>query len=230
MAFAINAVTPPSIQTYLEHPSVKGIQFNEEKKGFMTADGTVYRGLHSMLRFYHYPTYVHSSRTKRTQKKGSSKAIGARVDQQLFQYVASQYKKRPKHKMAAAILVHLKQRNQIIVAAQLPVYIDKLKCITQADIVAMDVTTGKLWLYEVKTGYPTGGHRKKGTLKGKGLSRVPNTVYNHWELQRYYTMQGMHACGLPIEYSAVLHTYIDKKAVVVNTRAIPKWVGKYLTK
>lgn len=230
MAYAISSKTPASIQKYLGHSLIKGITFDKAKRGFTTADGAVYHGLHSMLKLYHYPNYVHSSRRSRTQKKGSSKVQGARVDEQLFNYVKSEYAKKPKHRMAAAIATSLQQRNQVIVAAQLPVFIKKLQCITQADIIALDTETDALWLYEVKTGYPAGGHRKKGVLKG--IPDVPNTVYNHWELQRHYTVQGIEDNGLKIDHSAVLHVYVDskKKQLIVNARKIPKWIKKWIQK
>ena len=230
MSYAIGSKTPVQIHTYLQHRLIKGITFDRAKKGFKTADGTVYHGLHSMLRLYHYPNYVHSSRRSRTQKKGSSKLQGARVDEQLFEYIKSDYKKKPKHKMAVGIALYLHENNQIPVAAQLPVFIQKLQCITQADLIALDTKTNELWVYEVKTGYPAGGFRKKGELKG--ISGVGNTVYNHWELQRHYTVQGIEDNGLKVDRSAVLHVYMDtkKRKLEVKARKIPKWIKKWIQK
>jgi hypothetical protein len=230
MAYAVNSKTPAQIQKYLQHQLIRGITFDRAKKGFKTADGAVYHGLHSMLRLYHYPNYVHSSRRSRTQKKGSSKVQGARVDQQLFEYIKSDYNKKPSHKMAVEIALFLHEKNQVAVAAQLPVFIQKLQCITQADLIALDTKTDELWVYEVKTGYPAGGYRKKGELKG--IPSVANTVYNHWELQRHYTVQGMEDNGLKVDHSAVLHVYMDtkKRKLVVNARKIPKWIKKWIQK
>jgi len=223
----------PVVGKYLQHRIVSTIEFDKKKKSYIcTVRGCRSKkpGLHSSLRRKHYPKYKHSKRKKKTDKKGSSIKQGKTIDNQLNAYI--QKKKRPTHRMVKQLIAHWTAIGHTPIAAQLPVYIKKLDCVTQADIVTSDVD-GNLWMFEVKSGFPPGGSRKKGTLNAVP-GQIANTVYNHWELQRYYTTKGLQEQGLPIHESRVIHVYdefdknLNKKVVRVKIRIPPKWVNKYL--
>ena len=221
----------PSIKTYLKHSIISTIAFDKKQKSYtVKIRGQCGKrpGIHNTLRRKHYPKYKHSKRKQKTNKKGSSKTQGKSIDHQLNQYIA--HGKKPKHRMVKCLIKYWHSIGHTLEAAQIPVYIKELDCVTQADIITSD-KDGKLWMFEVKSGFPPGGSRKKGSLSGI-RPLVPNTVYNHWELQRHYTTKGLKALGMPIHESRVIHVYDehdkkqDKKVVQVKVRKIPKWILK----
>jgi len=221
----------PAIGKYLKHDIISTISFDKKKKSYtVKIRGQLGKrpGIHRTLKQRHYPRYKHSKRRQKTNKKGSSIIQGKSIDHQLNQFISCG--KKPTHRMVKHLIKHWYTIGHTLEAAQLPVYIKELDCITQADIITSD-KEGRLWMFEVKSGYPPGGSRKKGSLKGIKPA-VPNTVYNHWELQRYYTTKGLQNLGLPIHDSRVIHVYdehdkkLDKKVVKVKERTIPKWIKK----
>lgn len=211
-----------TLKEYSEIPLIKSIKYDTKLKSYtMTERGLTSKrkGLISNLKKTYYPTYVRASnkRYSKRAKKGSSKGQGINVENQLTMYVAK--KKAPRHRMSKAILKYWKDNNHVPIAAQVPVYVKKFKCVTQADIITR-TPDGQLWMNEIKTGYPTGGFVKKGKLKN--LLDVPNTIYNHYQLQAFYTTKGMQEFGLDIK-SVIIQVYDEKGKVVVKARKPPKW-------
>ena len=211
-----------SLKEYSEIPIIASIRYDPKKKSYvMTERGreSKRRGLIGNLKRTYYPTYVRAAKKYRKRsKKGSSEAQGVNVENQLTMYVAK--RKAPTHRMAKAVLKYWKDHGHNPIAAQVPVYIDKFKCCTQADIITQ-TSDGQLWMNELKTGYPTAGFTKKGTFEN--LLEVPNTIYNQYHLQAYYTTKGMRDMGLNIK-CVLIQVYDDKQKVVVKSRKQPKWI------
>jgi hypothetical protein len=132
--------------------------------------------------------------------------------------------------MALAIVDKLTELGYLLLASQVPVYIASLCCCTQADLIAMDSQSRQLHLFEVKTGYPPAGHKKKGSLQR--LPLVGNSIYNHWQLQLHYTLLGLQSHGVPVTGATIVNVF-DKvsgpgqRAVEVKLIPQAKWVGKY---
>lgn len=226
----------PSLKHYLDtNPIAKTTQLVGKPKRYrVCASNQEYGGLHRKLRKHYYPGYKHSRRRHTTAKKGSSKAQGIRVDREICEYVAgrppAKGKRKKRHWMTDKLIERWVQRGKhTMQVAQLPVYVPDLDCVTQVDVVTRD-KHGNLHMWEVKTGFPPGGSRKKGNLRG---STIPNTLYNHWELQRHYSWAGMVHGGIDVKYenTHVINVYKEvkdgKDVAHVQTRAHPKWVGKF---
>lgn len=240
--YQISESAPADVIQYTDNRLVKSIYFDYDRISYgITINGCKQscRGLTSTLQYRFYPTYVRStsksgSSHRRRQKKGSSEQLGKIVDKHLTNYVKTQ--KRPKHKMTIAIINFIEQNMEhTIVGAQLPTYIKEFRCITQADLITID-KLNRLWMIEIKTGYPRGGYRKKGNgmltnIPSKG--QIPSTVYNHWQLQCHYTAKGLKECGLPLYNSCIVQAFNERKRgepvkVTVKKLETPKWIKKYL--
>jgi hypothetical protein len=108
-----------------------------------------------------------------------------------------------------------------------PVYIPKLKCMTQVDLVTRDRTTKVLHMWEIKCGR---GASKKNM--GKILANVPVSAFNMWELQRHYSCLGLARGNVAIDLknSHVINIFKEKKKkrgeFTVKVRKIPSWVRK----
>lgn len=229
-----------SLRRYLEGDEVSRIGFDSTRKcyTYKRSDGMTisYGGLLSKLRQCFYPFYKDSRRRGKTQKKGSSAKLGSRIDDEVALVTASKLKKNKRnktvafHKMTVRLVKEIEQTlGHIFQCAQLPVRIRALERITQADFLTLDPATGKLHMWELKTGYTPGMY----TTKGKGvfassyLKGVKCTKYGIWELQRYWTTRALIEAGLEIAESHVINIYEDtkKKRLVVNIMDNLPWTS-----
>lgn len=234
------ALPPKQLSTvlasYLQIPLVNSIQFDKKLKSFtmeQRGNRSSRKGLIPTLKSYYYPQGHPSLEKKRKKyqkgrvKKGSNSQVGTTVDNQICQYIKSEFKKYPKHKFAKALLEFWKEHDQVPIAAQVPVYIEKFQCITQADVITRS-PDGQLWVNEIKTGYPRSGYVKKGTFNH--LLEVPNTRYNQWFLQCTYTTMGLRTISGDKYKGVIIQIYEDKKkGVVVKKLKHPKWITQLLT-
>ncbi|MDB9801283.1 hypothetical protein OAB94_02780 [Flavobacteriaceae bacterium] len=217
-----------SLAKYIDSPFVQSFKLvgNPPRYEFVKNGYTVQsRGLHKTLRGKYYPKYKHTRRRRKTQKKGSSKRTGTAVDKAIFKYIANGTK--PRQWMAKMLIrfweVTIEHTLQV---TQLPVYIDSLKCATQVDVITKS-KDGKLYLWEVKTGFPPGGALKKGVF----MKNIPSTIYNHWELQRHFTCIGLlDHIDILLENSRVINVYKEvqktKQVSRVQARKQPLWTNR----
>lgn len=186
-------------------------------------------GLIGKARKLHYPHHKRSTRKRKyaTHAKGSTAKQGVSVHEQLRDSLTG---KAPRHRMARAILEYWAERGETLQACEVPVWVEQLRCATQADCITRD-KHGQLVLYEIKTGYPIGGFTKQGVLRGvPGRNGIPNTVMNHWQLQLRYTQLALVQSGVAIARACVLqiHDYKKKGAseteLKLKVRKQPPWV------
>jgi len=225
----------PSLLHYLENnPIPLTTQLVGKPKRYrVCASNQEFGGLHRKLRAAYYPKYKRSRRRRKTAKKGSTKAQGIRVDNEICAFVAGKKPRKKRHWMTDKLIEYWTKRiKHTMQVAQLPVMIGELGCMTQVDVVTRD-KHGELHMWEVKTGFPPGGARKKGFLS---KTKIPNTLYNHWELQRHYSWVGMNQGGIDIKYenTHVINIYMEakngKNVAHIQSRPHPKWVGKFCEK
>lgn len=181
-----------------------------------------YGGVLSKLKKMYYPHWERKKGHHRRKgaapklRKGSTAAQGKAVDKQLTDYVASGKKPRNAHaKALVEYFLHAKMRP---VAAQVPVYVEMLDRITQADLI-VENEYGQLLMFEIKSGYNR--TQKQGDLKG--LPGVPCRQNEIWELQRHYTHKGLVEGGLPIIGSHVVNVYNEGTVITVKKRKVPQW-------
>lgn len=217
------------LTSYLQIPLVSSIQFDKKLKRFtmeQRGNTSSRKGLISCLSHHYYPNTTRSKNKSRRKKKGSNMKQGITVDNQICMYIKSGFEKYPKHRMARSLVEYWKENDHVPVAAQVPVYIAKFKCVTQADVITRS-PDGQLWVNEIKTGYPTGGFRKKGLMKH--LDNVSNTVYNQWFLQCYYTTLGIRETSGEHYKGVIIQIYDDQdKGVVVKRLKHPKWISQLI--
>lgn len=221
---------PETLISYLNHDFVKNIGFDSDRKRYFYTDKgnkTVYcGGLLSKLQSLYYPNYPRSPKRRRfnsSNKVGSSSKMGITVDNQLMNYVED--KKSKKNIMTRNIIDYLEnEKKHTILASQLPVKLNKWYKITQADILTIDKKTNDLYMWEIKTGFPVGGYRKRGTFNSP-FDHVACTKYNIWQLQRHFTYLGLVENGLNIKGSFILQIYRDKtKGYIVKEIGEAKWI------
>lgn len=232
----------PDLATYLEGEVARSARYDEKTKCFHYTrgggDGREIQcgGIHNWLRTLFYPHYK-SNRSRRNHGSvsivGSSHKQGVLVDTQL-QMVAQGKEIPPKklHKMTSAILEWLRARGHELQAAQVPVELAQgWSRMTRADLITRCTADGRLWLWEIKTGFPVGFFRAQGTFANDPLGDVPCTQKNIWLLQLHYTHQALCTMArLPIEAGCarVLQVYAKKQgqgsALVVEEHAPPPWL------
>lgn len=217
-----------SLKSYLQKDFPQNVFFNKRRKMYQYGKSG-YAGLISALRCNYYPYYRNTKRRKNTKKKGSNKELGKRIDNEVSLIVQG-HKKKKFHAMTEAVMEELNKRGHILQCAQLPVYIKKFKRITQADFITLNKTTGRLHMWELKTGYTPGMY----TTRGKGhflgpLKGVKCNKYGIWELQRYWTARALKEAGLEISASNVIQVYRDtsKKKYVVKVLDNLEWLQKF---
>lgn len=225
--YAITGTLPNQrLKTYLKSPQVFSIQFVDDngKQPYYTMNGKRHSGLHSKLKATYYPNYERKkrrfSKSIHRAKKASSKELGKTIDRQIVLYIKKPEKK-PRNPLARALVEYWLKIEHSIQAAQVPVYIKELNCVTQADVITED-KFGRLWMWEVKSGYNRA--QKQGFLLGFGKEEVPNKDTNHWELQRHFTHKGLVDGGLPLFASHVINVYQNGDEIEVKKRKVPKWV------
>lgn len=208
-----------SLEEYLGDPLIKSIQFNDQLKRFMytspTGTPVSTGGLLRQLEKRYYPHYKHEKKKRfvktKLQRRGSSAKQGMALDDSLESYVRTG--KRPRMQMAQAIINYLEDAcKHKICGAQVPAFVTdigngalKKRRITRADLITQD-NAGRYYMVEVKAGYNQ--KRAQGSLYNiPGRTKVPNTIKNHWQLQRHYTEKALRQCGLPIHASYIVNVY-----------------------
>lgn len=209
---------PKCLIDYMKNSIIKRIGFDPVRKMYHIGDRHV-GGLLSKLQKMYYPHFERKKRRqkKTTQKKASSKVQGKAIDNQITKFIHCG--KNPTHGHAKAILAYLKSARLRPVAAQIPVYLQDLKRVTQADLI-VETEMGQLVMMEIKSGYNQ--MRAQGELIG--VEGVKCTQNNIWELQRHYTHRGLVEGGLPLIGSHILQVYAEGKgSITVKKRIVPKW-------
>ena len=195
---------------------------------FSKAGGTIKcGGLINTLKYRYYPKYK-DNRSKRNWKKvkvkGSSSSQGKAVDKQV---AASITGKAPRHPMAKALLDYWHSIGHELQAAQVPVELtDGWMKLTQADVITKDTKTGKLWVWEVKSGQPTGLFVQQGNFLGL-LSDVKCTKLHIWHLQLHYTKLALLAAGVNIEEARVIQIKENRgEGLKIKVHEQPEWTKK----
>jgi len=226
------ALIHPSIVKHAATRTIQSATFDKEdgkyhywKTGNTFASG----GLLSTLKYNYYPHYQ-ENRSKRKWKKtnirGSTCAQGKLVDKQIGEYTIAGGKGRPKRvtSMASALLGYWEAMGHIPQVAQLPVEITRWNRMTQADYITR-APDGRLWLWEVKTGFPVGGFRKQGEFKGE-FKGVSCTKYNIWQLQLHFTREGLKKAGVDISESRIIQVHSDKsKKMTIIVHEPKSWIA-----
>lgn len=143
--------------------------------------------------------------------------------------------KRPRRLLSKAIIKYIENTlKHTFQAVELPVYVDKLQCATQIDLVTMSPSK-QLYLWEIKTGFPNS--RSYGMLNW--WDELKNTKRNHFELQRYYCAVSL-AEHVPLQMKnthvlLAYHKTVKKgeknvNSVEVNAMKKPPIVKKHLMK
>ncbi len=220
----------PSLATYIETDFVKSAKLVGDPPRYeCRVNGMLMQcaGIHSTLRRKYYPKYVYTSRRRSTQKRGSSKKQGTQIDDEIFKYVKS--KTKPKHWMTKRLIKHFEVTlGHTIQCTQLPVYIKELHCVTQVDVIT-SCAKGNLYMWEVKTGYPTSANSlKKGIMTNV---HAPSNPFNHWELQRFFTFKGLEGHVNVLEkHTFVVNIYQTvkkkQKSVSIKAHKHPEWIKK----
>jgi hypothetical protein len=169
------------------------------------------KGLTKFLRNTFYKHYQHKNGRfrKHAVKLPSNKALGKRVDKEIFTKIAGKkprgkLAKRQLHPMTDAVFRYWTARGLTPVAAQVPVQLPELNIMTQADVIVED-RQGQLWMHEIKTGY-CGMRGAQGKFAAQ-FSNVPCTKGNQWDMQRHFTEVALCKRGLPLVGSKVINVY-----------------------
>jgi len=207
---------------YLSGPVIRALSKDPVTQHYAMG-GQVKGGLTTHLARRYYPTYQRKKHKHRKgqvrAKKASSRKEGLAIMKQLMEFISNGTK--PRNALAGAIVHHFRQNNHSLQAAEVPVYIQSIDKVTQADLITEDAE-GRLWMWEVKSGYNR--VQKQGFMMSP-LQTVPNRDHEHWELQRHYTHVGLQEQGLALHKSHVLNVYLDKdKRVHVDQRPVAKWI------
>jgi hypothetical protein len=227
----------PSLARYLHSEVPQSARFSDETHCFhYTKDQRAVQcgGIHTLLKALFYSHYQ-SNRSQRDHARvnvvGSSAAQGQLVDAQLDLAVEGREPpaKQKWHRMTLALLEFWKARGHTLQATQVPVELaNGWGRMTKADVITRCEADGKLWLWEIKTGYPIGFYRKQKWFRSAPLLDVPCTQENIWFLQLHYTHQALHtSAGVRIEGGArILQVYAKKgeKQLHVEERAPPEWL------
>ena len=148
--FALTTKSPnKSLVEYLKHPLIQSFAFNGKA---YTINGKIKSGLIKRLREVYYPLYKHKMKKhKKTklQRKGSSIRIGKTIDKEIFNLIKNPTKSKPKNDHTKALLSYWESIGHNLQAAQVPVFIKKLNCCTQADVITQD-SENRLYVWEVK--------------------------------------------------------------------------------
>jgi len=220
--YALTKTNPnKSLVEYFDNPHIKNLAFNGKA---YTMYGKVRSGLIKRLKEIYYPDYRHKMKKHRKtklQRKGSSIRIGKSIDKEIFNLINNP-KKKPRNSHTKALVSYWESIEHTLQAAQVPVFIKKLNCCTQADVITQD-KEGRLFLWEVKSGF---NNSQKQSLLRNIEAVVPNCEKNHWQLQRHYTTEGLNDFGLNIEGSQIINVYGEKNDMTVKRKKNPIWCQK----
>lgn len=215
----------PTLGKHLSSVTVQTAAFNKKsgKYQFMK-HGRIIEcgGLTRFLKRSFYPNYK-DNRSKRqwkkTKVKGSSKRQGKVVHAQVARSIEKKVQK--PHAMTSKILHFFKEKGHVLQAAEVPVELHGLNKLTQADLITRD-QTGNLWLWELKTGMPTGFFRKQGELLR--FKNIEATKLNCWQLQLAYTRKALELSGVKISQARILHIYEHKNdGLIVKEYNLENW-------
>lgn len=240
MLATVHASNPlhPALDKYLYTESVRNVRFNASSQCYeYKKHGATVRcgGLIRILEKEYYPNFVRNprrftSKKRIRNKKGSSALEGKRVDEQIQRHMLDPTYE-PTNPLAQGLLVFWKHNSHLLQVAQVPVPVKCFGIITQADVITVD-SSNKLWMWEIKCGYPPLSRQSVPFLRGLAKEKAANNTFNHWELQRHFTAKGLVSSGVPLKGSHVLHVYEEwhkekrKKVIQVKRRPIPKWTQK----
>lgn len=215
----------PLLALHLASEEVRTAHFADRRYHYTTCGGTrvACGGLLQLVKNRFYSHYKNTRRRyRKTQKKGSSKKIGSKVDDDVKHAITDvlggvqvgddtrdtkkrRYKTYKYHPLSKALLSHIHEMGHSLEAAQVPVVIPGVFKMTQADLITRN-KEGNLHLWEVKTGFPVGGYTKQGKLCG---TDVDCTKYNIWQLQLHYTRKALESAGVDIADASVIQVYKD---------------------
>lgn len=223
----------PNLWNYLNGPFCSQVRFNSSARKYTLVRGgapLLFAGLLSQLKWRFYPHYRENrSRRKRgTHVRGSNSAQGKRVDAQICAVVASGGKrpKRRLNRLTVALLDYWEDNGHELQAGQIPAEVSLWDRVTQADVITRHARTGRLWMWEVKTGAPVGFYRKQGKFRAP-LHAVDCTKRNIWELQRHYTVRALIEAGVHISESRVIQVHEDRRNAggepVLKVHTPPPW-------
>lgn len=228
-----------SLAHYLHSEIPQSARFNEVTHCFhYTKDGgrpVQCGGIHTLLRQLFYPHHQ-SNRSQRDHSRvnvtGSNAKQGQLIDAQLDLAVEGkqpQGARKKWHRMTLALLAYWRDKGHTLQASQVPVELaNGWGRMTKTDMITRCEADGKLWLWEIKTGYPVGFYRKQKTFTSPPFTDIPCTQENIWFLQLHYTNQALYTnAGIRIEGGArVLQVYTKKgeKAPIIEERAPPSWL------
>lgn len=219
----------PQLARYLHSSVAQSARYDESVRCYRFRKQGLERiagGLHRTLQSTFYPHYKDNrSRRKRdVQIRGSSKAQGKRVDQEVAMMVEGRLQKKL-HKMTLALLQFWKERKETLQAAQVPVEltVNQTK-MTQADLITRDAQ-GRLVLYEIKTGAPVGFHVTQDTFQVKSVAHIRCTKKNIWQLQLAYTRMALEqSAGIPIHEAYVIQIYDHRgEGLQIDLHPQPTW-------
>lgn len=204
-----------SLSKYLATGFPESVSFDAKAKTY-SSKGQLYGGLVNTLKSRYYPKYKDTKRRKKTQKKGSNSVQGKRVDAEIMKLleprdVKDAKKGKPLDPFTVQIRKYWADHGHTLQASQLPVFIKRFSKISQIDCITRD-HRGKLWLWEVKSGFTPG----MNTTRGKGnfaapLQETPITKARIWNLQRYWLHRAAVEAGIDIYQSRVLNVYHNAK-------------------
>lgn len=228
----------PSLCKHLLSTVAQSARFVEDQGYMYTKAGReiTVGGLVNTLKYRYYPHYK-DNRSKRKWKstniKGSSASKGKLVDSQLALACQGPLKGKQNPMVVRLLEYFQKELGHVLQAGQVPVEIPGgwLK-MTQADLLTLDPKTGKLYLWEIKTGFPVGFHVKQGTFKGIE-GNVDCKKLHIWHLQLHFTKLALQAAGVSVDEANVIQIYEEKnkKDFVVKVhspkaKGIAEWINK----
>lgn len=227
----------PSLARYLHSEVPQTARYSEETHCFhYRKDQRAVQcgGIHTLLKSLFYNHYE-PNRSQRDHARvnvvGSNPAQGQLVDDQLGWAVEGKQPptKKKWHRMTLALLDYWKAKGHTLQAAQVPVELaNGWGRMTKVDMITRCEADGKLWLWEIKTGYPIGFYREQKFFERAPFLDIPCTQQNIWFLQLHYTHQALHtSAGIRIEGGArILQVYAKKreKKLYIEERAPPAWL------
>jgi hypothetical protein len=227
----------PTLAAHLSSPTAQSARFSEKlKKYTFTKAGRRLEcgGLKNALRARYYSHYKDNRsrrNTKKTQIKGSTAKLGKRVDAELADACAAKTKQLSKkwHPMTCELLKYWAERGHVLEACQVPVElvgVDAMR-LTQSDVITTD-RAGRVWLWEVKTGFPVGFSRVQETFsRNTPLRTIACTKLNIWHLQLEFTRAALvNGAGVRIDETRVIQIYAKKGCPLqVREHVPPPWIA-----
>lgn len=234
-----NKTLHPHIHHYKHSKKYTALCFDKRRKRYLVGNSSR-PGLHRTLKKRFFPQYKRSKRRKTTKKKGSTKVIGKRVDNEVAKAVLNDGKiLKSQHRYTQALLEYFKCHQHRLEAAQLPTLVPVLGCITQADIITSRINhitqRRELWLWELKTGWAPGLKTARKTNKSsirmlkKPHSRGKDILLNHYFLQAFYTAKGLEQYAkIKFDHVRVVQVYQEgvykNRKFQVKASELPYWL------